>query len=56
MTKSEFPTENFIKELNLWCKDHFNHFGFYPVEFEYKGVVYKDEVFWPLIDFKKING
>tara|TARA_R100000315_G_scaffold54629_2_gene28536 strand:- start:867 stop:1025 length:159 start_codon:yes stop_codon:yes gene_type:complete len=46
---------NFIKELNLWCEDHFNHFGFYPVEFEYEGVVYNDEVFWPLINFKKIN-
>jgi hypothetical protein len=48
-------SENFVKELNLWCSDHFKHFGFYPVEFEYKGIVYNDAFFWPYIDFTDGN-
>ena len=45
-------SEDFVKELNLWCSDHFKHFDFYPVEFEYEGIVYNDDFFWPYIDFK----
>jgi hypothetical protein len=37
--------ENFIKELNNYCDDHFKNFGCYPLEFEYENKIYKWEEF-----------
>jgi len=34
-------TEEFIAALNDYCQDHFDHFGGYPMDFEFKGVVYE---------------
>lgn len=32
---------DFIKELNAFWLDHFEHFGFYPMDFEYENKIYE---------------
>ena len=32
--------QTLIKEMKLFFKDHYEHFNGYPMEFEYKGIVY----------------
>ena len=32
--------KEFIKELNIFCSDHYETFGCYPMEFEYNDEVY----------------
>ena len=31
----------FVIELNLYCNDHYKHFGCYPLEFEFMDKVYQ---------------
>jgi hypothetical protein len=51
--KQEEYTQDFTDELNIFCSDHFEHFGCYPIEFEYKGVVYDWNDFVDLIKDRK---
>tara|TARA_R110002167_G_scaffold3977_3_gene19027 strand:+ start:1302 stop:1451 length:150 start_codon:yes stop_codon:yes gene_type:complete len=40
----EFNKE-FIKELNAYCNDHWEHFECYPMEFEYNNKVFEFDDF-----------
>ena len=31
----------FVIELNLYCNDHYKHFGCYPLEFEFMNKIYQ---------------
>ena len=44
--------EEFIKDLNDYCLDHFHHFECIPLEFEWKGKVYKFEEYIEFVDDK----
>ena len=43
--------KEFIKELNAYCKDHWEHFECYPMDFEYNNKVFKFDDFKYLIDY-----
>jgi hypothetical protein len=48
--------EEFKESLNDFCKDHYEHFECFPVEFEYNGKVHQWESYVDLIDFDGIKG
>jgi len=46
--------KEFIKELNIFCSDHYETFGCYPMEFEYNDEVYLwDEFVYSIENYKK---
>ena len=36
-----FRNHEFVIELNLYCDDHYKHFGCYPLEFEFMDKIYQ---------------
>jgi hypothetical protein len=48
-------SDQFIKDLNDFCLDHYTHLKFYPIEFEWNDRVYKANEFWNYIDFDMIE-
>ena len=43
-------SKEFIKELNAYCKDHYEHFNYIPLEFEWHDKVYKFEEYIDYVD------
>ena len=41
------------KALKEYCNDHYKHFGYYPLDFEYNGKLY--EILLPNFDLKEIE-
>jgi hypothetical protein len=48
-------SDQMIKALNDFCLDHYKHFDFYPLEFEYDDVAYSFSEYWTYIDFDGIE-
>lgn len=49
-------SDQMIEALNDFCLDHYKHFNFYPLEFEYNDVVYNFSEYWAYIKFDWIEG
>ena len=44
-------SKEFIKDLNDYCKDHYEHFNYIPLEFEWRDKVYKFEEYIDYVEF-----
>ena len=43
------------EELNLFFDDHYRHFGCYPLDFEFEGVVYDWERCWQILNDEEVT-
>ena len=45
-------SEDFIRDVNIWFKDHYINFGFYPDDFEFNNKIYTWEECIPFVNIE----